>query len=144
MFVGVGSCPVSINWWWCVAGAKYDQSSKDVLTNELVQLHLDFGHWQDNITGWELKVSVQLMYSWTSTSVIPGYRLGAVVVVPLENQGNILIFQFCYHITFHMIYEWLNCVISRPVYDPKHSWAINDCDILLDGWLWYINLKGSL
>ena len=117
---------------------------QDVLKNELVQLHLDFGHWQDNITGWELKVSVQLMYSWTSTYVLQGYRLGAVGVVPLENQVNILIFQFCRHITFHMIYEWLNCAISRPVYGPKHSWAISDCGILLDGWRWYLNLKGFL
>ena len=81
-----------------------------------------FGHWQDNITGWQLKVSVQLMYSWTSTSVLQGYRLGAVGVVPFENQVSIMIFQFCQHITFHMIYEWFNCAISRPVYGPKHSW----------------------
>ena len=100
----------------------------NVLKNELVQLHFDFGHWQDNITGWELKVSVRLKYSWKSTSVLPGYRLGTVVVVPLENQLNILIFQCCCHVTFHMIYEWLNCVISRPVYSPKHNLATNYCD----------------
>ena len=31
---------------------------QDVLKNELIQLHLNFGHWQDNITGWEWKLSV--------------------------------------------------------------------------------------
>ena len=54
-------------------------------------------------------VSVQLMYSWTSTSVL--LDCSAVVV----NQVKITIFQLCGHIAFHTIYAWLNCVVSRPV-----------------------------
>ena len=48
------------------------------------------------------------------------------------------------HNISHDLYEWLNCAISRPVYGPKHSWAISDCGILLHGWRWYLNLKGFL
>ena len=102
------------------------------------------GYLQDNITGWEWKVSVQLMYYWTSTSVLLGCGLGAAVILPVENQVNITIFQYCCHITFHTIYEWLDCAISRAVYGPKHSWAINDCDIWLDGSHRYLNLRGFL
>ena len=89
------------------------------------------------------------LFSWcTSNYVLLGFRLGAVVVIPLENQVNILIFQFCCHITFRMIYEWLNCAFSRPVYGPMHSWATNDWHFTR--WLalvsrgWYLNLKGFL
>ena len=96
-----------------------------------------FGHLQDNIRVWELKVSVQLMHSWTSRSVLPGCGLSAVAIISVENQVNIKIFQFCCHITLHTIYECLKCAISRPVYGPKHSWAINDCDIWLACiWTW--------
>ena len=130
--------------WYCVEWAKYDQSSNMSYKISFFSCIFFFGHWQDNIMGWERKVSVQLMYSSTSTSVLPGCGLGAVVIVPVEYQVNIMIVQLCYHIIYYAIYEWLNCVISWSSYGPKHRWAINDWGIWLDGPRWYLNLTGFL
>ena len=144
MFFWVGYCPINIDCDIVLNGLS--MTNRPICPQKLAcsVASFFFGHWQDNIMGWERKVSVQLMYSSTGTSVLPGCGLGAVVIVPVEYQVNIMIVQLCYHIIYYAIYEWLNCVISWSFYGPKHRWAINDCGIWLDGSRWYLNLTGFL
>ena len=139
--VGMGSCPVNINCWCCVAWAKYIDPPRypqkwacSVVSCFWSLIRHDHGVGVERLYSVDVPLNkyfcpsgLRYWCSSRSTRRKSGEHRGLLVLRP-----------------YNISHELLNIATNRSVYGPKHSWAINDCDIWLDGSRWYLNLKGFL